>query len=332
MATLIHKKEFILLGVIIVLISTVITIFFGNLTKYRVVEVFLKEEVIHAGTLADQAALSLQDELKNLEKDLAIAATKSPIKDLLPGACAESVTQTFELMKDEIGNLARIGPDKTFRCSVNKSLDGLSADSFGGFIDPLFKDPNSGAILSRVVESPGNKEKTLALHIPVFASSGNFNGTIGGAIYLSRLRNYMSKVTLYRNNNRSVLLDDDGTILYHRQKELVGLNVFNEEDKKVIKPEESSLYRTVIQTPDLQEPKFADFPFDVGKGQVAYRSFEIFPGRFWTIFIPVSEVDVEKVIQSVNSQNTGLLALILDLGLIGLVSTLFYIYEKRRHM
>lgn len=325
-----HKKAFFVLAVVVIVVSTLLTVFFGSVTNDRVVDVFLEEETIHAGALADQAAFAIQNQVISLRGSLLIAATKADIKNFGSAVCAEKMTEVFEIVKGRVGNLARIGPDKNFYCSVNKDLNGKPVGAFGDFVDPLFKNPSLGVVASHMVISPGNLEKVVAVHVPVFSASGEFNGTIGGAIYLSNLKNFMSRVALKQGRNNSVLLDDDGTILYHGSGELVGKNVFKEEDVRGMDAEESSLYRSVAKAGDISEVRFANYRFGSGEGQVAYRSFEVIPGRVLTVFVPVAKADAERVVAAVNSENIALVALVSDLGLIGLIFLIFYLVRKRK--
>lgn len=178
---------------------------------------YASEELI----LATQTAELLQNEITSIQEKLYLIAQIPEIRDGNTQACDKKLQEVLQL-NTHISNIGRVGSDMRFVCSVNKALVGTDAGKLGPYISEIFNDPNHRPVMSRLIKVP-NGGYAVAMHVPVYNDKNVFIGTIGGAIYFDEF-NQKFRQSGITENGYTVLQDDDGTIFYHPQANLIGQN------------------------------------------------------------------------------------------------------------
>jgi len=290
----IQKKRTI---VLIVSISALVIVGLGTLSniviKARLANNLLNEYQRQERQVADEVAQNLENNIASVEDKLKLLAAMPEIRDGSADVCNAKLIEAFAVLSTKVGNLGRVGQDGYFRCSINKSLIGLKAERLGAYIPQIFNDPDHTPVLSRAILPPGADGYVAAVHVPVYDVNKQFQGTIGGAVYFSELREkYLQNVT-FAQNGYVVLLDDNGDILYHPKTELIGKNVSSDDAKKTLGY--SKEFADAMQAAQRGESGNLRYTVTEGGRLAAFTKAQILPGHHWTVLVsvPVGEASSE---------------------------------------
>ncbi len=240
---------------------------------------------------AKQTAATLEEEIKSTEDKLKLISKIPEIRDGDTESCNQKLVEIAGL-NPRISNIGRVGVDKKFKCSLNKVLIGTDAEKLGPYINKIFTDPSHKAVMSRIIKVPAGGY-AVALHVPVIDENGLFAGTVGGAIYFDEFSEKFLKNIKVSDQGYVVLQDDDGTIFYHPQKELIGQN------RRPHTPQEiataSAITNMIIKSSKDGTSGTSRYisSLDNEEKVGSYAPAEVSPGRRWMVIVTVP---IEKIL------------------------------------
>ena len=193
-----------------------------------------KQYVAREATIARQVVGDLENEIADTQDKLKVAAMIPAVRNPTnAAACNDTLVAVLNSMESKVGNLGRVSAQDIFVCSVNKALVGTSGSKLGTYLPEIIADPKHKPVMSHVISPPG-AGFAVALHVPVQDGTGQFAGTLGGAIYLKDLQDKLLKNISFGKNGFAIVFDDNGDILYHPQAELIGKNLSSPELQTIL--------------------------------------------------------------------------------------------------
>ncbi len=307
-----------LLFTILILLMTAVMILSGILlskfTQERLSENLVDQFYEQEELAAKQTAFTLENYTANITDKLYIISQLPEIRFGGTDECNKSFEQVIAITQLKVGNLARVGQDGRFTCSLNKALIGIEAATLGDYIPKIFNDPDHKPVLSRAIIPPGLTSHIAAVHVPVYDDEKIFIGTLGGAIYFNEIEEKILKDIKLSEEEAVVLIDDDGTILYHPTSELIGKNAESAEVQEL--NNNSHTYKKIIDSTSKNETGTMRYSFEGTEKIAAFAPVHILPDHNWTIIIsvPLSEVDENLAVlgvQSLFSWQIGILSMII---------------------
>jgi PAS domain S-box-containing protein len=280
---------------IIFTIGMVCVIIVGGLGASQYVKTKLTQNLTnqyadHEGQLARQVAQTLELEVSGIEAQLKIMAQFSEIKNGTPQQCIAKLTDIYKLGQTNIGNIARVNKNGFFDCSLNKALLGVKASNLGPYIVQIFNDPNHTPVMSKAIAVPGISSLAIGIHVPIYDASQRFVGTLGGAMYLKDLQQkYLTDIDFAPGGTIN-MADEDGTILYNTNTDLIGKNIASPEFQKPLTGAISS--QQSIEGIKNGNAIIKQFLFN-GKPTVAVAvPVNIFENRKWRIalWVPIATI------------------------------------------
>ncbi len=293
------KKQKLFIVLTLVFISVILSSIFitSELTKQRIAAQFTDQYSQQGKTLASETATILKTEVTSIQDKLNLIALIPEIRDGSTAVCQSKLEEAFRVLGDKVGNLGRVNSQGIFQCSLNKKLIGIKAETLGKYILNIFNDPAHKPVLSRAIKPVGSTSFIQAVHVPVYSSKGEFIGTVGGAIYFDELEKKILQKIKLTDNGTIVILDDDGTIIYHPNAFLRGKSVDSEDVVKL--SQTSGAHRSILNDALKNQRGQLRFTFDNVDNVAAYESVEIIPGRNWVVLVTTPIADINKNVAAV---------------------------------
>ena len=291
-----------------------------NMSK-QIVKIFSEEQLGSTKNIAE----SFESEIKNIENYLNLLALDKDIREGDSETCNKKLEEALNHFKGELNNIGRVNKEGIFHCDALQSLEGVNGINYD-YLKELFEDPEHKPTLSRGINfkyNDGSQEELLALHIPIYDSDGNFDGTVGAAVYLDEIgENFLSDIEILKDGY-IVLIDDNGDVLYHPTQEHITnfwTNASPDRDPKLGEIVKDGIAgNSGIKNYYFNEEKIA-----------TYSPANIFEDRTWMVF---ANFPVESAKESlISSSLKGLLTKILiyySLILIFVFLLLIILMEKR---
>lgn len=152
-------------------------------------------------------------------------------------SCNAKLQEMVEINNKELNNLGRVSKDGTFICAVNRTIIGEPVSKYGNYFQKIAKDPKHRPSMSRLIFPSGSASPVVAVHVPVYDSRGNFNGTIGGAVYFDELQRRILAGSGMSKDNLMTLYDENLDILYSPDPLISGKNLSSPDIKRLYTPE-----------------------------------------------------------------------------------------------
>ena len=259
---------------------------------------FKKEQKLLTKTAANEIERYYSDVQKRLE----IIAMMPVVRDAVRSeTCNQTLQNILQVNSSVFNNLGRVGKDGTFICAVNRTIVGEPAAKYGTYFAEVAKDPEHKPVMSRLIYPSGSGTPVAAVHVPVYDSNGQFNGTIGGAVYFDELEKRILLDKQMTEGSAIALFDNNGDILYHQDPLLRSKNLLSEDVLKPYDPRETitSFVNDVVKgKPSEGEIQFS---FKDKSYQSTYKSAQVI-GRHWTVRIAVPHEDVHKAVHRETAQ------------------------------
>jgi signal transduction histidine kinase len=294
-------KSYIFLAVafgVIVIVSTYLTT--------RVIQSRLNHNLIANYENYEQVgsnliASTLEAEIKSLIAQLIIMSEYPEIKS--GGVnCAPHIRDLLAKTGSRLGNVGRVDANGVFVCSLNAALVGRKAAELGSYITDIFNDPEHHTVMSRAIIVPNVEGYVTAVHIPVWTPDGKFDGTLGGAIYLKDLEEKYLRDFTFAQRGFVILLDDDGTILYHNDSRLIGTNVNSPTFAEIVGDEKAFNY--ILDEAKLAKSGVFEYQHNTEGLKVAgYHPVEVVPGRTWMVLVTMPVGDVAQELSGIGVNN-----------------------------
>jgi signal transduction histidine kinase len=198
----------------------------GLQIKQNIQNGLISNYALQEQTIGTQVSSTLSGQMENIQNSLRALAINPNIRTNDSTACQAALKEATSKVQLGLGNLGRVNANGTFVCSLNTKLIGSQASALGPYVQQLIDDPQHKPVVSRQIKVPGVDGYVIATHVPVYDASGNFSGTIGGALYLNDLaKDYLDKIK-FADTGYASLLDDNGDILYSHVPTNTGKNYF----------------------------------------------------------------------------------------------------------
>lgn len=252
--------------------------------------------------LTDIAVGELEHQFYDLQKRMETIALNPVVRDAVRGeACNQQLQQLVELNSLELNNLGRVSKDGTFVCAVNRTIIGEPVSKYGDYFEKIKNDPKHGPALSRLISPTGSASKVMALHVPVFDANGQFNGTIGGAVYFDELQKRLLASTKLTPNSVVALYDDNLDVLYNPDPLLQGKNLSSSEVQRLYSPA-GAVDKLIEKVKEAPNEGIIEYSFRNEPRRATYQSVQVL-GRYWTVIVAVPLVDIQNAIGRHTAQN-----------------------------
>lgn len=247
---------------------------------------------------AAQIARTIELELRGIQDRLRLI-TQLPIvtspDDV--AACNTELQRLVAAEEGRIGNLGRVTLDGLFHCSVNTALIGVQASTLGPYISDIFNDPEHRPVMSRAIKPVGATSYLVGIHVPVWGAGGAFNGTLGAAVYFNNLQSAYLQEKIFSDRGFVALYDDDGTILYRPESELIGKNINSDEFARIVGASEP--FADMIAQATAGEGGTRQYFANNAQKVAAFEPVQTVDGRVWTVVVSVPIEDVQSALLNI---------------------------------
>lgn len=252
---------------------------------------FEKEQKLFTNTATNEIERYFYDVQKRLET----IALMPVVRNAQRGEnCNQELQNLIVVNSKEFNNLGRISKDGTFICAVNRTIIGEPASKYGTYFDTIAKDPEHKAVMSRLIYPTGSTGPVMAVHVAVYDAQGNFDGTIGGAVYFDELQERVLQDVHLSKNNTIAIYDDNMDILYHPDPLIRSKNLLAPAILGLYSPREV-ITRFVEDTKKAPAGGVITYSLQGHPRQTAYKSAHVI-GRYWTVGIAVPYSDIEQYV------------------------------------
>jgi signal transduction histidine kinase len=289
------SRQFFVFTLLLAVGIVVFSLWAGNrstrLISDKLIEQFESQELL----IANQVARTFELEVRSIKHQLMLMAQFPEIRDAADNSCQAKLEDFFVSAQTTVGNLGRVGADGYFKCSLNRALIGSRAENLGPYIKTIFNDPEHKPVMSRAIKPTGASSHLVAMHVPVLGIDGSFQGTLGGAIYFDQLQEkYLKRVALSERGFIS-LYDDDGTILYRPEAEMIGKNINSEAFAKTVGIQDA--LEKVIERAKGGETGTVRYTLvgDVEK-LASFVPVSVLDGRTWVVVVSVPISDIRTLV------------------------------------
>lgn len=264
--------------------------------KDRLVQFSTEQYKQQQSLLADQIVDTLSGNIQHVQNQLKVMTVMPQVKDTSNlEVCNNALKQLLEVNQKQLGNLARTNPDGRFACSVNPAIIGEDSAKYGTYVSDLIKDPEHTPVLGRMTRPAGADTLATGLHVPVY-DGDTFKGTLGGALYFSKFQNDYLRNIKFGNGGFVVLMDDNGDILYHPNKDQNGKNLMDPEVLKFFEPP-STMQKLLSEVKAGRSGVF-DYSVYETKKFGLYKTFNIpnIKNRNWAVIVTIPVEDLKHVV------------------------------------
>lgn len=232
-------------------------------------------------SLVTEISESLKLEINNINDKLNLASLHREIAFSSPARCQEEIVAFNDAQENKIQNLSRINPSGIIDCSVNPDLIGLTADQF--FDYNLFRLTQK-PYLGKISQCPKRDKYFMALAVPLFDSKGTFAGSLTGFIFpedlIIKKTELLSRI--YNRGGYFFLADDDGDVLYHPQRDIIGRNFWQDD---YLRSQSSEDLAYLAEDINLGISGSREYLYEGAQKIAFYNSFEIYPERYWGLVL-----------------------------------------------
>lgn len=289
------NRQLLAVAFFIVMVELLVITLIVDATKNKIFDSLIVSRFDTEKTLASQVAHSLEEDLLGVQDMLQLAALTPGIQTGNAEVCQKELDRVFPVIEKKIANLVRINSDGGIYCAVNRASIGINV-LVNEDLKNLIQAPEHRPVIHRVIFSPVSNKNVVGIHVPVFTSSGQFKGSIGGVVYIDELEEKYFKDFQVLKRGRLMLLDDNGDVLYHPVfPELVGKNLLSEEIQAQIVDRESYKNQVgkVLKDVKSNRPSFISYHYPPNPEMIAaYYPVEILPDRHWVVVVAVPVEDI----------------------------------------
>ncbi len=329
-----NKKTTIIL--LIVLATAIISVA-GMITASSVknkmtdnlVDVYAEQELL----VAKQVAKITSGEVEDIREKLNLIAKLPEVKTGDTETCNKKLTEVLSGMEEKLSNIGRMNAQGVFDCSVNPAALGVDGKKIA-HLKQIIEDPKHEAVLGYLIPpapDAADPQYVTSLHVPRYDDNGNFIGTLGGAINFGQFQEQFLKDIKFLKQGYPVVQDDNGDILMHPRKDLMGKNMWSEEIQKLTGKNQKFNDAIKIAAEQGKEGK-ARYTFEGKEKVLVAVPANIFPNRRWVVSVTVPIEDIKeamlgvKVGQLLRNQTiimSGVLILVFIIILTYIIKTVF---------
>lgn len=278
-------KQYIVAGVAALILAGcsagAYSVFYEDLRKAAVIESTEQQK-----QLAAIAANEIERYFYDIQKRMETIAVHPTVREAKRGEDCNLQLQKFvELNRQEINNLGRVNKDGMFICAVNRTIIGEPVSKYGSYFAAIANHPQHKPAMSRLILPTGSASPVVALHVPVLNDSGQFDGTIGGAVYFDELQKHILGGTQLSEGSLFSLYDSNLDVLYSPDPLIRGKNLNTPEVKRLYgSPSDAEQFIKAIQAAPAQGMTSYELRSEMRRA--ALVSVEVV-GRTWIVEVAV---------------------------------------------
>ena len=292
---MLRKQHFFL--AILILSGVIISVGIFFIIDY--IKITLQENFInyYAGQerlIAKQVALRFETDILGIEKQLKIIG-EVPEVNVNGKECSAKIQDILNKISSRLINVTRVGSDGSFICSSNPEWFENDPKILETQSTQIFTDIKRKSSSNSVFKND-DYEYLTTIQVTLFGAGGNFNGTISASIPFKVFQEKYLKDILFAKRGFVILLDEDGTILYHQNHELVGENYNSEIVSNFIG--DSSHFELILKTVEAGEGGVASYNHKSEGPKIAgFEPVNLAGGRKWVsiVTMPKSVIKQELI-------------------------------------
>jgi signal transduction histidine kinase len=319
------RKKTTLLKIFLISFGIGAIIICASFLTFSVIKQHLKQNLLQTYSeqeqlVGNEVSSTLTTSVSGLEHSLEIMALNPAIESNSQSVCFPAIMKYYNSVQLGVDNLVRVNTNGQFFCSINTKLDGTPASNLGPYITDMINDPTHAPVMSNYIENvPGTPGNVIALHVPVYDSNGKFQGSLGGAIYLSRLASlYLNKIK-FANTGYASLVDQNGDILYSHVPGNVGKNFFSSTIQKNFP---NSDLENKVKAAAKGQSSIVEYTRSGVQKIASVQPIPILPNHNWVVIVTVPTNEVAALFLNPiinNAFNVALVVLAIAVFLIVLV-------------
>ncbi len=262
--------------------------------------------------------------------DMLIAMSNVPeIQEGSTEQCNNKLQELFAQLKLAPSTIARVNKEYVRDCATTRSVIGSSVKDYA-YAQTIFSDPLHKPVLGRAFPSIVYENRYFVpLVVPIFGNK-NFVGTLGSALYLDELKERYFGAGL-DNNIQVIIIDDDNSILYAPNKNLIGKKSLSSDVVNYIG--DSQEYENLQKEISGGGSGSAILAVNGTKRIDAYAPADIFVGRRWTVVVstPVEDMRSASYTHQKSMRNMiYILALLVNALYVCAIICYFYLRKKKQ--
>jgi hypothetical protein len=263
--------------------------------------------------------------MSKIHKGLQLIAMFPEVKSGSAEECNTKLEEAINTEGVEMDNIGRVNTNGIFYCSALSSAIGADGKKYE-YMRTILKDPEHRPILSKGVpfEYQDYTRHLLALHIPIYKENGEFDGTLGGAVYLDNFYEKFIENIVLTEGSYLALVDENGDLLYYPDPELIGKNISEKELQEVFSVSDGLI--SMMDSVARGEEGVGKYEYEGDEKIAYYLPVEVFPRRTWTVIVTSPTKDfrgfISPVVSRLNIQIffvVGLLVVFMTALMLGLI-------------
>lgn len=182
---------------------------------------------------AQTIANKLETRIYNITAILKAAAEYRNLQEISSSCWPDQLATIDGLLvalKDKVDHTILIDKQGIASCSSLKAMEGKNISNYPHIQEALVSHKT---VIGRAIVNPLGV-RLIPIVVPIFSAQGEFAGLVGGAIAIESLEKEFISNYSFTPSAYNVLIDDDGTILYHPNQDFVMKNIFGEEIQQAI--------------------------------------------------------------------------------------------------
>ena len=249
----------------------------------------------------------LVNKVSAINDNLQVIARSSAFQDPSQTDTAKSILAgTQDATKDLTDLYFWLDQDGRLVWSTNVTPEN-EADTLG--VDRSFREyftgpRDSGAIhySTTIVSTDGIPRKHISA--PVYDSNGEFKGVVAAAIRLEVLGNFLQSQISPKYAGNIGMMDRNGIILYSRNHELIGKDVFGEEFQAFLPEGLKEPFNGFLKRSLAGGSGVEDLTFEGATGSLAYQTVTVDGKDFGVVYVTAQHVFAADVLALVEEQRT----------------------------
>lgn len=318
------KRRLILVGLIVTfaviqLLGSTLSLRIKSTFKSRAVDQYSKMELI----IAEQVANILGHDIEDIFQKLNIISQSKEVRGNDAQSINKKLDEIFPVIGPSVSHLARTNSEGLVIGATRRELIGQNLTTIAPELKKIFTDKEYNPVLTRMRSFlvPGIEIDLIALHLPIINENGIFIGTLGAAIYLENIQSHLKDIEFVKRGY-VVLSDDNGDVLFHPRKDLIGKNSWGEEIQGMFREGKEEL-NSLLKAMFSGEKGIKFYHFEGDEKVCAYTSANLLGERRFgvTVTVPVNDIYEETGINSLFTQLVAIMAVV-----VALVFLLFYLF------
>lgn len=232
---------------------------------------------------AEGIATAINSQIDNIIDVLKTAAEYSRFQNITSECLPEqklAVGTIKTALGDVVDHASLVDENGTIICNTNEKLEGLSVANYPNVQEAL---SSHKTVVSHAMINPLGQRIVSAI-VPIFSPQEDYLGFVGAAVDIEHFEKLLIQDSKFTPSSYVVLVDDDGTVLYHPDKSLIMENVFGEKIQKAIGG--NSGFNNMLKKIILGKAGYDFYIYNNEAKVGGYAPVKIVNGnRFWSVVV-----------------------------------------------